>query len=582
MSLKRSWFLIGVSAFALAVSAIVVIYRSGQSALGPSRTMIDLEIQQLQKIDADWTADVLRARTGLNLNYDAVVRPLATFDQLSSRLKLSFGDLLQETAVSTTADEVVKIFKQKERLIDTFKAQDSLFKNSLRYLPFALDELSKTARGDKKHQPLLAHAAEFNQRILYAVSTSDAESLRLASELNEAISRLVDANLANSAGYARHARTVIDQYRASSNTLASIAALPTNRSIGALANATTLVFDQRSQAAERNRFMLIALSAFLAAITGFLAWYLWRNFRDLDRAVKARTTELSNALSELKETQAQMVSNAKMSSLGTMVAGIAHEINTPVAYVKNALQLLREPIEETRELITTADGLLKAIVAEPRDSRASTAAYHRLSNAVERIGAADDMALVAETIQDGLHGVERISQIVADLKNFSRLDRAAEDLLDLNDAFESTLNIARHTLKDVSIVKQYGGVPKIRCAPSQVNQVLLNLVTNAYQATTPGWGKLTLITRHVGDFVESIVEDNGSGMSRETLDKIWDPFFTTKKVGEGTGLGLSIARKIVLSHAGDISVQSMPGVGSRFTVKWPISGPEGGLLVKDL
>lgn len=160
--------------------------------------------------------------------------------------------------------------------------------------------------------------------------------------------------------------------------------------------------------------------------------------------------------------------------------------------------------------------------------------------------------------------------MVGNLKNFSRLDQARLDRINLNEALESALNIVRHIFRDrIEVVRQFSDVPHIECAPSQINQVFLNLFTNAAQAIE-GNGKLLLRTYTDDTHVIASIQDNGKGMPREIIQRVFDPFFTTKDVGQGTGLGLSICYQIVRQHDGYIRVASKPGRGTRFLVAIPI------------
>ena len=178
-------------------------------------------------------------------------------------------------------------------------------------------------------------------------------------------------------------------------------------------------------------------------------------------------------------------------------------------------------------------------------------------------------------VKDGLHGIGQMTELVMNLKNFSRLDRSKVAAINLNDGLESTLTLARHELKDRIVKKNFGDIPPITCSPSQVNQVFLNLINNAAQATEPGKGVIVVTTRREDErHVAVEVEDNGKGIPADILPKIFDPFFTTKDVGKGTGLGLSIAYKIIEQHGGRIRVGSTPGVGTRFSVVLPLTPPE--------
>ncbi|MGH8743420.1 MAG: sensor histidine kinase, partial [Burkholderiales bacterium] len=176
-------------------------------------------------------------------------------------------------------------------------------------------------------------------------------------------------------------------------------------------------------------------------------------------------------------------------------------------------------------------------------------------------------------VKDGLYGTGQVAEIVGNLKNFSRLDRSKVTSFNLREGLDSTLLLAKHLLKSVTIDKKFGDTPDITCAPSQINQVFLNLVTNATQAMEADKGTLTLTTRSESDGVAIEIADNGKGIPPEVLPKIFDPFFTTKEIGKGTGLGLSISYKIIQQHGGRITVDSQVGIGTKFTVWLPLKPP---------
>ena len=174
-----------------------------------------------------------------------------------------------------------------------------------------------------------------------------------------------------------------------------------------------------------------------------------------------------------------------------------------------------------------------------------------------------------------MYGIEQISEIVINLKNFSRLDRSKMSQFNLNEGLESALVLAKHELKHLKVIRRFAELPLINCSPSQLNQVFINLINNAAQAVHPDRGEITVSTRVVDDgHVAVEIADNGSGIPPEILSKIFDPFFTTKEVGKGTGLGLSIAYKIIDQHGGKISVDSTVNAGTRFTIVLPLQAPE--------
>ena len=312
-------------------------------------------------------------------------------------------------------------------------------------------------------------------------------------------------------------------------------------------------FSALQNTARQYRQTLAVFAAALLLAFGVIALRLRSSFSTLDElnaelqeantnlegVVAERTQDLRQALDDLRMQQAQLIQSEKMASLGQMVAGVAHEINTPLGYASSNVEIVRESLKMMEE----------GVDAESREEF--------------------DMLLA-----DAQYGLEQIGELVMGLKNFSRVDRSQTELFDLNEGLDTSLKICQNNLKDrVQIEKQYGDLPNIRCAPSQLNQVFLNLINNAAQAID-GPGTITLSSRQVDDHVEVSVRDTGSGMDAQTRDHIFEPFFTTKPVGEGTGLGLSIVFRIIEDHGGEISVESEPGQGTEFTVRLPIESAQ--------
>jgi signal transduction histidine kinase len=295
---------------------------------------------------------------------------------------------------------------------------------------------------------------------------------------------------------------------------------------------------------------------------------------ELERRVRERTQDLSQTLKRLKESEAQLVQSEKMSSLGQMVAGVAHEINTPLAYVKNSVATARDRMPDLREALARAERLLEMLRrAEPDPAELQTA-FEELQAKLARIRQGRVIEDLDTLTRDGLHGIEQIVELVANLRNFSRLDRSKVASFNVNEGVRATLLIAQSALRRIEVERRLGDVPSITCSPSQVNQVLLNLLTNSAQAMDKPQARIIVTTRHEGDGVVAIdVEDNGKGIAPDVLPKIFDPFYTTKEPGKGTGLGLSIAYKIVKQHGGRIDVRSTPGTGTTITVILPIEPP---------
>ena len=252
--------------------------------------------------------------------------------------------------------------------------------------------------------------------------------------------------------------------------------------------------------------------------------------------------------------KAQLVQNEKMASLGGLVAGVAHEINTPIGSIHSNSDNSKRALELLRRALDTPEG--QAVVESNR----------KLGRALKILDESNAANRVAS---------ERIVEIVRSLKNFARLDEAERKTVDVHEGIDSTLTLLRHHLKlGVEVVKDYGELPPIVCYPNQLNQVFMNLLVNGVQAMD-GSGTLTISTRveGEGDAKEAVltISDTGRGIPEDHVARIFDPGFTTKGVGVGTGLGLSISYQIVEKHEGTIEVESKTGEGSTFTIRLPLA-----------
>jgi signal transduction histidine kinase len=310
--------------------------------------------------------------------------------------------------------------------------------------------------------------------------------------------------------------------------------------------------------------VLLLLIALLAALAG--AFVLFRQTQALRRAMQ----DLSEEARKTAGSQAQVIHTTKLASLGQMVAGVAHELNTPLGFVKSNVAVVAELLAEYRALQDKVVSNLRiASGFAPTDPRMAKLPAI-LGQVAEKLAGDSRLSEADELIKDSVDGLDQLAKLVRNLKGFARVDQDGMDLLDVNDSVESALTIAGHELRDRIVVHtELSSVPKVKVVASQINQVFLNLITNAAQAMRDS-GTLTIRSRRVGEMVEVDVSDTGSGIAPEVLPKIFDPFFTTKPVGEGTGLGLSIVHKIIKGHGGAINVSSEPNKGSTFTVSLPI------------
>lgn len=280
------------------------------------------------------------------------------------------------------------------------------------------------------------------------------------------------------------------------------------------------------------------------------------------RATTIKQIELENTMATLRETQVMLVHSEKMNALGQMVAGIAHEINNPLAFVASnmhSLKRMAEDLKSAYEQLTLAVGTtgnedLKAIAA--------------------KLSKEADFDFISEDLDDligsSMEGLRRVKGIVNNLRNFSRLDEAEEKIASIKECIESTIEIVGNAVKSkLTIDCQLNDISPIKCHPSELNQVFLNLIMNAAQAIKHK-GRLEIKGLETKEALILTFTDNGQGMDALTQEKIFNPFFTTKAVGDGTGLGLAISYKIITDgHKGTITVDSEVGKGTSFTITLP-------------
>lgn len=306
-----------------------------------------------------------------------------------------------------------------------------------------------------------------------------------------------------------------------------------------------------------------------------------RSFNQIALSLLSRNKELEeNRIQieatnrQLRETQTALVQGEKMASLGQMVAGLAHEINTPLGYVKNNIEMMIGNQQTINDAVEQYRKLLDMLVNGVEEGLEQTVTdLANLSTELEKNTVLEDSKTM---LSQALVGTERIQELIKNLREFSRLDEADLSRVDLNSALDATLVIANNIIKKTAVVKKdYQPNLMAECYPAQYNQVILNLLTNAAQAIE-SQGTITIRTyKEPGnpDMAVVKISDTGKGIPRENLAKIFEPFFTTKKIGEGTGLGLSISYKIIEKHGGSLKVESEVGRGTDFFVRIPVAQP---------
>jgi two-component system, NtrC family, sensor kinase len=328
---------------------------------------------------------------------------------------------------------------------------------------------------------------------------------------------------------------------------------------------------------------LVVVGGVSSVVIGLLLRKLVRNLRERDRLEQSlhqetilrkseekyreKAEELEQALHKLQQTQAQLVQSEKMSSLGQLVAGIAHEINNPVSFIYGNLKPLAIAIQD---LFHLADLYKKHYPSPAIEIRVK-------EKTIELPFLKDDLPRLLNSMKNG---AERIQQIVLSLRNFSRLDESSMKFVNIHEGIDNTLFILQSRLKPqgdfpgIEVIKEYGDLPLVECYAGQLNQVFMNILVNAIDALeeTHDSAQIHIQTRMLSPTLVMIrIRDNGMGMTEAVQHKLFDPFFTTKPVGQGTGLGLAISYKVVVEkHQGVLACHSMPGQGATFSIQIPV------------
>ena len=527
------------------------------SARDASVTEFRSNFERLLGLETRWNGELMSLQLGFASNYDNVTSSARDLEIGWSNLDDMATKSHWLSPLSPRIQEYQTALNRKIWFSEQIKASYAMLRNSVSVLPDAARALY---RDPEVLSPGAATGARISDLIGEIISSTIAFSASPTTSSGDAVRRQLDNARLEGAALPAHTAGVLDRFLAQVNVVVrerqrsnqlmlALTAVPTLNASAAIESDLQSAEQSSLETQHRVRDISILSGILLAVAVIFSILALRQRFVRLRKANWILHQVNENA-------EQQLMQSAKLSSLGQMVAGISHELNTPLAYVKAVFELIKDRV--------TARPYL-AYPLEPVPPEGLVQKEWR-----------DELETL---LNDGLHGLDEMATFVRSMKDFSRLDKASMESFSVVDALESALQIAGPKLKEnISINRDFDPVPAMNGSSTQLRQVFLNLIINASDAMAPGGqhGILTLRTRHTAsDMIQIEVIDNGHGIESENLDKIFEPFFTTKQVGEGTGMGLSISYRIIEDLGGTITVQSKEGRGTAFTMTLPRQDDKG-------
>lgn len=534
-----------------------------------------------QEADARVNEAVLRSRQSLDVSYDYLTTQseklqsaVHTLANTEKHFALNIG------TIKSQSKKLAALVGNKLNEVEQFKSHNAVLKNSLRYAPIVGERLIEFANGQNASTLSSAYGKVVRDLQRFALTADDdlAEPIKQNMQNLIALEQSVpDMPLTEQIEFANHAAVTLAEVSQTDSLVSTIVNTKTQATLNQL-NKTwaNWLEDQKTKS---NQFTLytIAYIAFLLLGLAMVLWWLRRLYVSLDRRVDERTQELSVAYDSLKTSQLQLVQSEKMAVLGQMIAGIAHEVNTPLGYVKSNIELSQENFHDYDKLLQLSGKLSNDLRSPNSTESVIEQDMSRLTDVADELLTNEVSAENKQLFEDSLFGIEQIAELVTDLKNFARLDESNLQKINIKTCIETSLNIAKNNIKRYNVIKKYEKVdlPKVECSPSQINQVLLNLLNNAAHAVELENGKIEISAGVHGNYVYVQIADNGYGMDEKTIANIFEPFFTTKGAGKGTGLGLAISKQIIEQHHGKIQVFSKLGQGTLFRISLPVTNTNG-------
>ncbi|MEO0646609.1 MAG: DAHL domain-containing protein [Cyanobacteria bacterium J06650_10] len=557
------------------------------------------QLRALERSHLIIKADALNSRAAVFHNYDSITADNAAFEQHFKALSHAISQLPKpDLTLREKLNEIDTQMATRNLQLEDFKSENAILKNSTAYFPMSVAtttaQLNIQLSAEDQTQPVTALLQNLLQLILmYCLDNALADP----SEIQQLIDQIASPPITDNV--LRHAEAILRLQGEVNQFISVLSSETIDTAIHDLTRAYDNYHRQVTQTKNHYRLALFTVAVMLVGYSSYLAWVKQNtrilkavNLR-LSDVVNEKTQALKEALTQLKHSQAQLVQSEKLSGLGQLSAGIAHEINNPISFIHGNIQANTHYSQDCLELISLYEKHYPEPVEEIRE----------FTEDIELDFLKKDWKNLLNSMKTG---TKRVQKIVESLRNFSRLDEAQHKPVDLHKGIDSSLLLLNHRLcqttgkttgkttqQPIKVTKQYGELPLVYCYASEINQVFINLIENAIDAlraktealqakTTEPQPHLTIATYTEAEHAVIKITDNGVGIPKVNQGKIFDPFFTTKPVGQGTGLGLTTSyQAIVEAHQGKIAVTSIPGEGTTFRVELPLNANTASASVEE-
>ena len=537
---------------------------------------VSTHLLEIENLNSTLNQLVLKSRLNLDANYDALARATnAISDEIRQLSNTHFSkDKIAGTLLEERFNEFKSAVEVKVDHIENFKSYNSVLRNSDRYVPIVGKELVEISNEKGLSENAQLYEDIIIDTLMFTKQNDTEKALDVASYSEKIVESegVMPANsLIKLIEFSNHVATIGQSKKNTDGYLEQAMSAVENIGIQDIQSAWGQVQANNNQQRELLRYYSIIYVLLMIALIAWLVTRLRNSYKNLDNEVKLKTDQVKSAYEDLRSSEKLLAQSEKMASLGQLVAGVAHQVNAPLAYASSNVGVVKSKLSALVPVYETVRKLGDAVLNKKYDSNTIRSLLSQQVSAYSKAKTVIPDDLVS-LLNDSSEGLSDIQETVESLTNYSHVDSALFEDIRIDKVIKKALKLCKDSFDERKITCELSNHPQMVSGVSnQLTQVLINVINNALDATDSSNGVVAIKALTVGEFIKVTVTDNGQGIDESILGQVLDPFFTTKDVGEGTGLGLSICNQIVAAHNGEISIDSDLSVGTAITIKLPLA-----------